>query len=107
VSAPAGGYFTNLVAVGSTTPDPNATNNRASLVTLVLIAPPVLVADMVNGIGLSGTPGTRYQIQYRDSLSSGQWQPLQTNTIGAGVNYVLPWPPTNGAAGFYRAVWLP
>ena len=41
------------------------------------------------------------------NLVSGQWLPLKTNTLGAGVNTLLPWPPTNGAAAFYRVVWLP
>jgi hypothetical protein len=72
-----------------------------------LVVPPVMVANGASGIGISGTPGTRYRVEYRNSLSSGQWLPLQTNTIGLGNNYVLPWPPTNGTAGFYRAVWLP
>jgi hypothetical protein len=40
-------------------------------------------------------------------LSSGTWLALKTNTLGPGFNQVLPWPPTNGPAGFYRAVWLP
>jgi hypothetical protein len=33
--------------------------------------------------------------------------PLKTNTLGPGFNLLLPWPPTNGPAAFYRAVWLP
>jgi hypothetical protein len=33
---------------------------------------------------------------------------LSTNTIMSnGFNLLLPWPPTNGPAAFYRAVWLP
>ena len=71
------------------------------------VTSPVTMASGARGIGLSGTPGTSYLIQYRTNLISGTWFPLQTNTLGAGVNYVLPWPPTSGAAAFYRAVWLP
>ena len=93
--------------MGSATSDTNAANNTAALVTLVIVTAPTLVADPVNGLGISGAPGTRYEIEYRSSLGTGQWLPLQTNTIGSGVTYVLPLPPTNGSAGFYRAVWLP
>ena len=107
VRAPVLGLLTNTLSVGSATSDTNAANNNVKLVTLVIIPSPVLVANAANGIGITGTPGTRYRMEYRNSLSSGQWLPLQTNTIGSGINYVLPWPPTNGSAGFYRAVWLP
>jgi uncharacterized repeat protein (TIGR01451 family) len=107
VTAPEMGWLTNTLSVGSATADTNAANNTAKLVTQVIVTPPVLVANVANGIGISGTPGTRYRMEFRNSLSVGQWLPLQTNTIGASINYVLPWPPTNGSAGFYRAVWLP
>ena len=65
-----------------------------------------MVVNTVNGIGLIGTPGATYRIEYKNSLDDGPWLPLKTNTIGSGINYLLPWPPTNGAAAFYRAVWL-
>ena len=107
VKVPALGLLTNTLSVGSATADVNLANNTANLVTLVMVAPPVLAVNPANGIGIVGTPGTTYRMEYRSSLTSGQWLPLQTNTIGSGVNYVLPWPPTNGAAAFYRAVWLP
>jgi len=48
-----------------------------------------------------------YRLEYKTSLSSGGWTTLSTNTVGAGFHLVLPWPPTNGPAAFYRAVWLP
>jgi NHL repeat len=69
---------------------------------------PVLALNVGTGLGIMGTPGTTYQIQYRTDLTTGSWQPLSTNTIMSnGFNLVLPWPPTNGPAAFYRAVWLP
>ena len=71
------------------------------------VKPPSMVADRALGIGLSGTTNTTYRIEYRPSLGSGQWLALRTNTLRPGFNQVLPWPPTNGPAGFYRAVWLP
>jgi uncharacterized repeat protein (TIGR01451 family) len=107
VKAPALGTLTNTLRVGSTISDPNTTNNTATLNTLVIVTAPVMVANTTGGIGIIGTPGTTYRIEYRTNLVSGAWLPLRTNTIGAGINYVIPWPPTNGAAAFYRTVWLP
>ena len=71
------------------------------------VVAPVMSLVPAVGLGLTGTTGTAYRIEYRPSLSSGVWLPLRTNTIGAGFNLLLPWPPTNGPAAFYRAVWLP
>ena len=108
MKAPASGYLTNTFSLGSATTDTNAANNSANLVTLVIVVSPVMVADAANGIGISGTPGTTYRIEFRTNLVSGAWSPLRTNTISAGTNYFLPpASPTNGAAGFYRALWLP
>jgi hypothetical protein len=69
------------------------------------VFPPTLSVDMVHGIGLTGTAGTTYLIQYRTNLTSGSWLTLSTNILGAGLNTLLPWPPTNGPAAYYRAVW--
>jgi hypothetical protein len=65
-----------------------------------------MVANKLQGIGLTGTTGTVYRVEYRTNLTIGSWIPLSTNTIGSGINTLLPWPPTNGPAAFYRAVWL-
>jgi hypothetical protein len=70
------------------------------------VMPPLLVANTANGLGISGTLGTTYCVEYRTNLASGAWLPLQTNTIGSGTNYILPWSPTNRGTRFYRAVWL-
>jgi hypothetical protein len=73
---------------------------------LYLVNSPVMVFSG-KSIGLTGTTGTVYRIEGRASLSSGSWLPISTNTItSGGVNVVLPNPATNGAAMFYRAVWL-
>jgi hypothetical protein len=69
--------------------------------------PPVLTLGPASGLGISGPTGATYRLEYRPALSQGQWVALQTNTLGPGVNRLLSWPPTNGSAGFYRAVWLP
>ena len=71
------------------------------------VVPPWLVVDPVHGLALTGATGTTYRIEYRTSLVAGSWLPLKTNTLGAGVNTLLPWPLTNGPAAFYRVVWLP
>jgi alpha-tubulin suppressor-like RCC1 family protein len=71
------------------------------------VIPPVFAINTINGIGLTGTTGTTYLIEYSTNLASGQWLPLETNTLGAGLNTLLPWPPTNEPAAFYRAIWLP
>jgi hypothetical protein len=70
-------------------------------------APPVLTFNPASGLGITGTTGATFRLEYRTSLVSGQWLPLKTNTLGPGLNLLLPWPPTNGPAAFYRAVWLP
>ena len=68
---------------------------------------PVLFANKTIGIGITGTTGTVYRLERRASLSSGSWLPVNTNTIGPGINVLLPAPLTNGPSSFYRAVWLP
>jgi hypothetical protein len=69
--------------------------------------PPTMSMDQAVGLRITGTLSTTYRIEYRTNLISGGWLPLQTNTISAGANLLLPWPPANGPAAFYRAVWLP
>ena len=71
------------------------------------VVPPVMVADGNNGIGFKGTAGTTYAIQFCTNLASGKWVNIKTNTLGTGTNYPFAWPPTNGPAGYYRALWLP
>ena len=70
------------------------------------LTPPVMVLNKANGLGISGAAGTTYRIEYRTNLTQGAWLPLETNTIGSGTNYILPWSPTNSGTRFYRAVWL-
>jgi hypothetical protein len=72
-----------------------------------MVLPPTMTANSGQGLGLTGTTGTTYRIEYRTNLLAGQWLPLKTNTLGAGVNLILPPPITNLPAVFYRAVWLP
>jgi hypothetical protein len=119
--------FTEAIASGSSVtlefkpiPGWNLPTNNAVQVTLgqltvvpatytpvVLPAPPVLTFNPASGLGITGTTGATFRLEYRTSLVSGQWLPLKTNTLGPGLNLLLPWPPTNGPAAFYRAVWLP
>jgi hypothetical protein len=70
-------------------------------------ASPVLVANR-NSLGIIGTTGTVYRLEWRTSLTSGSWQPVSTNTITtSGFNLLLSNPAANGSVNFYRAVWLP
>jgi hypothetical protein len=79
----------------------------ANYTSVVAPARPVLTFNRAVGLGITGTTGTIFRLDYRTSLASGQWLPLRTNTLRSGFNLLLPWPPTNGPAAFYRAVWLP
>jgi hypothetical protein len=64
---------------------------------------PVLVAN-AQGIGLTGTTNTTYEIESASSLN-GPWTELSTNTIVSnGINLVVP-KTNNQATVFYRAVW--
>jgi hypothetical protein len=71
------------------------------------VEPPVMMIRPGIGISITGTTNTKYRLEQRTSLRTGSWMPIMTNTITGGFNLLLPWPPTNGAASFYRAVWLP
>jgi hypothetical protein len=63
---------------------------------------PVLLLDLVNGLGISGTTNTAYQIQSNSSLT-GAWVPFRTNTLtNFGFNLITNHP----RPGFYRALWL-
>jgi hypothetical protein len=79
----------------------------ATYTRVVTPVPPVLTFNPASGLGITGTTGATFRLEYRTSLVSGAWLPLRTNTLGPGFNLLLPWPPTNGPAAFYRAVWLP
>jgi hypothetical protein len=63
---------------------------------------PVLIADPINGLGISGTTNTTYQIQSNSSLT-GTWIPFQTNTL---TNFNFNSITNRPRPGFYRAVWL-
>ena len=72
------------------------------------VVSPALTADPVLGIGITGTTDTTYRIESRTSLTSGNWQPVTTNTIiSTGFNPLLSSPAANQPATFYRAAWLP
>jgi len=69
---------------------------------------PVLVANRVLGLGITGTTNTQYDIEHSTNLLIGNWETINTITIYSnGLNFVLPNPITNGPANFYRAKWLP
>ena len=72
------------------------------------VKPPSLVFQPGLGLGLTGTTATVYQLQRRDRLETGGWSNvLMSRPLTNGFNLLLPWPPTNGPASFYRATWVP
>jgi hypothetical protein len=99
--------FTNIP--GWEAPSTNAPLILGTNTTVTAIYTPFTpLLSFVPGAGLSitGTPGAKFALDFRTSLSSGDWVPLKTNALGPGLNQWLPWPPTNGPAGFYRARWV-
>ena len=63
---------------------------------------PLLTLDLVNGLRLSGTSNTAYQILSNSTLT-GAWIPFKTNTLtNFGFNLITNHP----RPGFYRALWL-
>ena len=63
---------------------------------------PLLTLDLVNGLRISGTSNTAYQIQSNSTLT-GTWIPFKTNTLtNFGFNSITNHP----RPGFYRALWL-
>jgi sugar lactone lactonase YvrE len=99
----------NVPANQTITIIPNQITTYTANYTLASITPtnPVLVAN-ISGLGITGTTGTVYRLERRNSLTSGSWSPVSTNTITtSGFNLLLSNPATNGSVNFYRAVWLP
>jgi len=73
------------------------------IVALYTVTNPLLTLDFVNGLGISGTTNTSYQIQSNDALNGGAWIPFLTNTVKSpGINLITNKP----HPGFYRALWL-
>jgi hypothetical protein len=103
----AAGNYTDTVGFTNLSDGMGNTTRSASLSVVLPPAAPVLTFNPASGLGITGTTGATFRLEYRASLVSGQWLPLKTNTLGPGFNLLLPWPPTNGPAAFYRAVWLP
>jgi len=103
----AAGNYTDTVGFTNLSDGMGNTTRSASLSVVLPPAAPVLTFNPASGLGITGTTGATFRLEYRASLVSGQWLPLKTNTLGPGFNLLLPWPPTNGPAAFYRALWLP
>ncbi|MGD0411972.1 MAG: Ig-like domain-containing protein [Verrucomicrobiota bacterium] len=72
-------------------------------VAMYTVTNPLLTLNLVNGLGLTGTTNTTYQIQSNSSLTGGAWIAFRTNTlISPGFNLITNKP----VPGFYRALWL-
>jgi len=66
------------------------------------------IAGGAVAFSFSSVSGKSYRVDFRNSLGSGDWMPLQTNIAGTGANITIT---DNSAAGeperFYRVVVLP
>jgi hypothetical protein len=90
----------NLPTNGSVTVVPGVILTNVAMYT---VTNPRLTLDLVNGLGITGTTNTAYQIQSNSSLTGGAWIPFRTNTlISPGFNLITNKP----IPGFYRALWL-
>jgi sugar lactone lactonase YvrE len=76
------------------------------------VVPPVLSVSLSNGLGITGTANTQYNIQFSRS-SNGPWTLLKSVTLPNNTLYQIepspgpwPWPVDNAPATFYRAVWI-
>jgi len=71
------------------------------------VVPPQLLFDRELGLGIWGTPATRYRLEAapRPDWSSG-WSALTAMTLSAGTNWVPGTAPTGLSNCFYRALWL-
>ena len=75
------------------------------------VVPPVLSVSPSNGLGITGTANTQYNIQFSTSLS-GPWILLKSVTLPNNTLYQIepspgPWPSGNSSSTtFYRAVWI-
>lgn len=76
---------------------------------LYSVISPTVMVDPLLGLGITGTPGTRYRLEHRTSLSSGDWQVVSTFTIVSnGFNPVLRTPLSpSTVSSFYRFAWIP
>src|SRR5262249_5292072 len=69
------------------------------------VGPPVLTILPGAGLGMTGTTGTVYRLEWRTSLVAGAWLPLGTNApLSNGFNLLLSWPLTNGPSSYYRSL---
>ncbi len=72
------------------------------------VVSPVLLSDPVRGLGIAGTTGTTYRLEWRNTLTGGSWTAVSTHTIlSNGFNPLLLHPTLPQNAAFYRVVWLP
>lgn len=67
-----------------------------------------LLSSSLTNLGIWGTEGTQYRIEYTTNLANRTNWFLHTNlTLGAGTNAVTLPMPTNDPNRFYRALWVP
>jgi len=71
------------------------------------VVPPRLIYDLSSGVGISGTPGTRYQLEVspRPTVSDA-WSSMATMTLGEGINWLSATTSVHFTNCFYRAFWI-
>jgi hypothetical protein len=85
----------------------NITQSGARLDLAYFVNPPQLTVSKINGIGISGTTGTVYSIDYTPRVPTNNWSSLlNVSLLKNGVNSATNPITTNGNL-FFRARWLP
>jgi hypothetical protein len=71
------------------------------------VDPPNLLFNRTNGLGMTGTVGTAYQIQTANKISNDvTWTAITNNLLAIGTNWVANTSPSTVTNHFYRALWL-
>jgi hypothetical protein len=81
----------------------NANYTLTNLPTLRLTSKVVNTTNC-DALNIAGRKGTKYRIEYSDSLMSN-WVPLMPVTL-TNANITISFPGTNGGMRIYRTVWL-
>lgn len=70
------------------------------------VVPPRLIFNKNQGLGITGTSGTKYLIQTASKLPATNWTLLSTNILAAGTNWITNTLPIHATNHFYRAIWV-
>ena len=87
----------------------NFGTNQAVLLDLSYqVVPPRLTFNALTGLGMAGTPGTTYRIEFTPQLAApNTWSAQSVATLSSDTNWIPNTAPGSPVARYYRAVWLP